>query len=574
MQERRIASVDEMFDLLATMPNGKFATICYVNAVPVYKMKNKVDLDKFGQDLDKTAPQDGMEDQVHARLSQYRSDDKMKKMNNIGAFVSIQRYTLNWSSEESHRKNLARYMSKKDEIDKRWGIYKEPEDRREGGFDTVNSFGASVGDTENTRNRAYIHQNTAKARIKSEIFAVEENGDIIGFGFDDNNQPLGKVNPEMIKSLRQSKSKSSEVKALEALNKSDEEIKQYQKEIADLNFKHQKFLVSKILYIIATIGEDKFVYINDRLAENIDTKSKAVINTQQFIEIANRMYRQDETMTESRCRKFSLIKENLMKQITESIDTVKIDEGLYNRLIEDACHSILNEYGDDEDYGYEDFDEEEEEEIDPFEEYQQDYPNGDFNPSEMDVDDLAHWCNTHSFGYVIPNIFSGQLQFRWADEKRLNCEMAYRIYNSKGIQPTHDVDLYIERPLQNEFDEDYVAVYSVDGFIGDEGEPVRCYIVYQRPKDEAIEESRFSDTFDSVKKGIKAGRSAFRHNNMSNMNANTGKKYYDYGIGGEEFTQFQQSQIDAKGVLEYIFNMGIDINDDFIKSLNHALKAR
>lgn len=470
MQERRIASVDEMFDLLASMADGKFATMCYVNAVPVYKTKAKVDLDKFGQDLDQNAPQDGTQDPVYDRLRQYHDDDKMKKLN-LGGVVSVTRYNLNWSSEEAHNKNLARYMSKKDEIDKKWGIYKDPEDRRAGGFDAVNTFGTSLGTTDNTRNRAYIHQNTAKARIKSDIYAVDEQGNIIGI-----------VNPQMIAAIKSPKSPDAAVKALQALQKTDDEIKQYQKEIADLNFRHQKFLVDKILYIVATIGEDKFVYINDYLAKNIDTKSKMEINTQQFIDLANKMFREDETMTESQCQRFNIIKEDLMKHIKQSVDTTQLDENYCRRIVEDAAARIVCEY---DDYGYDDLDDDDDEqEISGFEQYEQDYPNGDFTPTEIDKDDLAHWCNTHVFGYVIPNIFTGQLQLRWADEKRLNCEMAYRIYNSDGIEHTHKADYYIERPYAGDFDNNYIAVFSIKNFIGDENKPVPCYIVYQKPKDE------------------------------------------------------------------------------------------
>lgn len=469
MNERRIASVDEMFDLLATMADGKFATMCYVNAVPVYKTKSKVDLDRFGQDLDKSQPQDGEQDPVYDRLRQYHDDDKMKKLN-LGGIVSVTRYNLNWSSEETHNKNLSRYMSKKDEIDKRWGIYKEPEDRRAGGFDTVNTFGASLGTTDNTKNRAYIHQNTAKARIKSDLYAVDEEGNIIG----------GITKPELIQSLRSPKSPDPAIKALQALEKTDEEIKQYQKEIADLNFRHQKFLVDKILYIVATIGDDKFVYINDYLSKNIDTKSKMTINTQQFIDLANKMFVKDETMTEAQHHRFNVIKESMMRMLSTQYSADFLKESINTYIIEDACYHLMSEEGL-EDYGYEDDDwDDEEEETDPVEEYEKDYPNSDFNPSAITQSDLAKWCQNVGDFLFICKFPIGGLRVSAANSDGIQAEIVNDVYNCSGIEPTHEVD-YMLNPRKIDFEGSYVSVIKLKNAPSENGGDY--YIIYETPKD-------------------------------------------------------------------------------------------
>lgn len=468
MQERRIASPDEMFDLLATMPDGKFATICYVNAVQLYKTKKAVNMDQFGADLDSNQPEG--DDPVYNQLRQYHDDDKVKKLP-LACVVSVTRYNLNWASEERHNQHYAEFAAKKDEIDKRYGIYKEPEERRQGGFDAVNTFGASLGTTDNTRNRAYIHQNTAKARMKSDLYAVDAEGNI-----------TGTVNPAYIKSLRQPKTDSA-VNALRKLEKSEEEIAQYQQEIAALNFTHRKFLIDKILYIIATIGDDKFVYINESLSRNIDVKSKAVIDTSQFINLANQLFRQDDSMTESLSRNYKMIKEYVEQQIMANGNNKNLSESVQKTLIETVVRKALLEFTEeDQDYGYsdwEDFDEEQEEDINPVMEYEQGYPNGNFDPSTMDQYDLAKWCrNCGDFLYIYQFPLGG-MKASAANTEGIQSEIIADIYNCSHIEATHEVD-YLLNPRSVDFEGCYVAVYKLCGVKGDNGD---YYIVYETPKD-------------------------------------------------------------------------------------------
>lgn len=457
MNERRIATADEMFDLLSRMNAGKFVTICYVNAVPLLKTKRALNMDQFGADLDANQPGEGEDSTIYNQLRQYHSDEKMKKLP-ITGIVSVTRYNMQWSSEESFKKNRAEYAKKKDDIDKRYGIYKDPAERRAGGFAEVNTFGISVGNTDNTRNTAYIHQNTAKSRTSSQLYVVDNDGNIVST-----------VKNELIRSLRSVKSDSN-VTALRKIEKSEEEIAQYQKEVAALNFRERKFIVDKILYIVATIDKEKFVFINERLAEMVDKGLK--INNQQFIEIANRMYRQDDAMTESMCRRYNEIKESVAKQFGGSLN-----ESNARFLSETVAEQLIREFADDDGWG--DWEDDEEPEVDPYEEYEQDYPGSDFNPGEMGQYDLAKWCKTAGdFLYMYDSYFGG-LRPRAANSDSIVAEIVSDVYNCAYIEPTHEVDIYLN-PRQLDFEGNYIAVYKLHDVPGNDKKDY--YVIYEQPK--------------------------------------------------------------------------------------------
>lgn len=283
---RRLTNVDEMFDILSSMNAGKFATICYVNVASLLRTKRSIDMEKFGQDLENNRREG--DSFWYDPLKKFHSDDSVKK-NPIYAIISVTRYNLNWSTEESYNKNFKKYMDAKNAIDKRWEIYKEPEDRKPGGFSKVNSMGISVGNTDNTVNRAYIHQNTYNAKKITTYYVVNEDGKI-----------QGEIPYEAIRSILSKKTKSG-INALKKLNKSDEEIKQYLDEIDSLKFNIGTFLVDKILYIVATVNGEKIFFINDRLPSEI---ANINVDSQSFIDMVRELFNKSYKDITEACIKF------------------------------------------------------------------------------------------------------------------------------------------------------------------------------------------------------------------------------------------------------------------------------
>ena len=289
---RRLTNVDEMFDILSSMNAGKFATICYVNVAKLLKTKRSIDMNTFGQDLEANRREG--DSFWYDPLKKFHSDDSVKK-NPIYAVISVTKYNLNWSTEKSYNKKFKDFSNKKDEIDKNWGIYKDPSERRKGGFSDINSMGISVGNTDNTINRAYIHQNTFNAKKASTYYVIDKDGNIQG------EVPFG-----AIRSLI-SKTAPSGVSALKKLQKTDEEIKQYLDEINKLKFSPRKFIVDKILYIVATVNGEKIFFINDRLPSEINEIN---VDSQSFIDMVKTSFNQTVQEITECYRRF---KNNLME---------------------------------------------------------------------------------------------------------------------------------------------------------------------------------------------------------------------------------------------------------------------
>ena len=131
---------------------------------------------------------------------------------------------------------------------------------------------------------------------------------------------------------------------------------------------------------------------------------------------------------------------------------ITLNENDYRNIIENCVRRIIDEdiYTDDED-------------LSPFDEYSQDYPNDGFNVDNIDRDELAEWCLENDFLYIYnPN--SSEIQEDIANDIR-NCAF---------IEKTHEMDWLIENKknlfgykshiavfkLHNTKDGDYYVIYE------------------------------------------------------------------------------------------------------------------
>lgn len=118
---------------------------------------------------------------------------------------------------------------------------------------------------------------------------------------------------------------------------------------------------------------------------------------------------------------------------------------------------------------------EEYEELTPFEEYQQDYPNGDFDVSDMTPQQLAKWCqNVGDFLYVYNGLRGWAIMA--ANTDSIVYDIISDLYNCERIEPTHEVD-YLFSSREREFENDYVCIFKVIGT--KDGD---YYVVYQEDK--------------------------------------------------------------------------------------------
>lgn len=115
------------------------------------------------------------------------------------------------------------------------------------------------------------------------------------------------------------------------------------------------------------------------------------------------------------------------------------------------------------------------EDIDPFEEYQKDYPNADFDVSDMTPERLAKWCSrVGDFLYIYRGMRGLSIMVANSDE--IVRTIVDDLYNCLSIEPTHEVD-YLFYLREHEFINDYVCVFKVN--CADEN---NYYVVYQEDK--------------------------------------------------------------------------------------------
>ena len=116
-----------------------------------------------------------------------------------------------------------------------------------------------------------------------------------------------------------------------------------------------------------------------------------------------------------------------------------------------------------------------ENELTPFEEYQQDYPNGSFDVSDMTPDELARWCqNVGDFLYVYKGLRGWTIMA--ANTDSIVEDIVNDIEYCNRIEPTHEID-YLFQSREREFANDYVCIFKIFGT--KDGD---YYVVYQEDK--------------------------------------------------------------------------------------------
>ena len=173
---------------------------------------------------------------------------------------------------------------------------------------------------------------------------------------------------------------------------------------------------------------------------------------------------------------YNQLLENIAKNIKKSL----IKEGIFDDNDFDRYHDVEDDY---------------EEEINPFDEYKNGYPDDpDFNPNEITRRDLIKFC--HSFGdffIIVEDLFRGGMRLYVASTEEQ--QMAIIADICKGeVTLTHEMDYLIDNKLN--FENDYIAVFKI--------QPINdtvFYLVYEQSKYPRYDESK------NRKKTIKLSKS-------------------------------------------------------------------
>ena len=303
---RRIATADELFDILSSIKGGVKTTIGYVTGanlnLPEIKMKNPAtnrmkgfhDYETFGRAIG----EDG----------------------EVGGIVKLTSYTLNWQTPDSYKKGYAKYKQGFDALRDEFGI--DTTDRR-GGYTKKQEFGDKGvtvygGDNEEIRDHSYTRQNVYGAKINSVYYLVDMEGHII--------REMDKS--ELADFLNTKRPDISGVKALRDMGADEARIKEYIRREAELKFRSQTFETSHILYIVATANDEKILWVNERL-EHAVRKIDKVLNgvdviPAEFTKIAKERYSKD------------------IQDIQESVD-MRLNANDIRYIVEETTKRILRE---------------------------------------------------------------------------------------------------------------------------------------------------------------------------------------------------------------------------------------
>jgi len=264
--DRDDVDTNEFFDMISSMKGGAKASIGYISGaklnVPQIKklnpetkrMKSFDDYDAFGKQLGET-----------------------EKVTGVIKFAC---YLLNWRSPENMRKHYnTNYVDKVNSIRDTYGVAHMS--RRKPYTQTAdygNGISIYNGDNEKLKGHSYSQQDIGKLTSKEKdvkYYLIGENGNI-----------LREVSMEELKPYFKASSVEG-IKAFRDMQKSDEEIAAYAKQIAELNFRYTSFEHSSIVFVITKINGEKKRFFNKNLVSTIKGFN---INSEEFINLAKKKY--------------------------------------------------------------------------------------------------------------------------------------------------------------------------------------------------------------------------------------------------------------------------------------------
>lgn len=264
---------DKILDLINSADEnsaGKFASITYVNAKPIYKTKRNWRADDVTSVLDKYSDRNA--EDWHQKLSAYNQPDA-KGNNPITSVIAVQRYILNWPSDQSYAKAYGKYKTDLSNLRMSYGIGLDSDgmlgDNRN--QRTKNDYGQQFNQTGNMSKDF----NIANSKVSSTAYFVNEEGNVVS-----------EIPGDVVKTMMAPPSAPKPEKEIgEKL--SPEEVKAYMVAKAELdkNFKGLTLLFDKILCICIGVNGVSYYYINDALASPI-AKGGVNVNPQQMVEIA------------------------------------------------------------------------------------------------------------------------------------------------------------------------------------------------------------------------------------------------------------------------------------------------
>ena len=323
---RKIYDINEFIDIMSSIKDGCFATVCYLSSAKIKKTLRGVDTNAFGNDLDSNRT-DG-DNEYYDTLKQYQSGD-IKKFPYNGV-VKMSKIQFHWQSEEKYGENYGKYADARDALITKYG----GTPNRKDSTDMKQDYGkgsVSVGNTDNTQGRLYSHQNGATIQNRStEYFLVDTDG-----------QLKGGISKNAIQNIVAKSGDADGVSALKKVNATDEQIQSYLQELKQLKFKVLKLMYDSILFVVASVNGEKIFFWNSKLAQQVGSGSYVVqIDPQSFMAKAKEMYSNSYAELRESIKKYNkLIKEN--KKMKKQV--IRLTESDLYKIVKESVNNILTE---------------------------------------------------------------------------------------------------------------------------------------------------------------------------------------------------------------------------------------
>lgn len=160
---------------------------------------------------------------------------------------------------------------------------------------------------------------------------------------------------------------------------------------------------------------------------------------------------------------FGVMNRQYFRNIVESVLREYLEEGSF-----EDTHDSDEEM-------YDEYEEEDEVEMSPFEEYENDYPNSRFEPSSIGEDELIDFCKRNDFLFVWNNPLFGR-RLSNANSSEVKKSVIDDIMNCSKVVRTHEIDNFLYR-YEKFFDNFYIVVMKLcDTSDGD------YYVLYMKIK--------------------------------------------------------------------------------------------
>lgn len=330
-----ISDINQMVDIISSIRGGAFVTIGYINAAKIGKTAQNVNLDKFGETLNKhRTPGD---DETYNALSQFQQGPS--KLSNKFPYAGVVKFSIfqvNWLTEDNYRKNYTKYAEERDKIITSYGATPQHRDS----YDEKLNYnkGVSGGITANTQGKLYAHQNRDTFRyIDQKYFLVNNDGAI-----------KGAISKKALEPLLKDSNYVDGMSTLKKIEASAEQMKEYAAKIDNLKFKPMALMYDSILFIIASVNGEKIAYINTNLQNKVGSGKYVVpIQPQSFIEMANAMYKEADSSLQESVKQFNLAKSYIsetVKRVLNEVNGYTLDDEDYMCVNPEDSDSYNNCY--------------------------------------------------------------------------------------------------------------------------------------------------------------------------------------------------------------------------------------